>query len=298
MHIYKSRFLVRGEVWFDHEPDRTPVDWIVYHQRSRPIPGARSKYFYTILIDLRQSPEVLQQQMHSSTAYKVRRARDKDKIVCRALNPVSREALDGFGESYKCFAAIKGLAPLDRALLDQLAKDGCLELSYARSPAGETLAQHAYYHDSNRSCLLHGVSLYQTRADSGARNALGRANRYLYWSDMLRHREQGLSVFDFGGWYPGTTNHELLEINRFKEGFGGKVVREYNCEQIVSLKGRVLLTVAACLNRAIGRWTQWRSSRRAPMQEIPAPGAGGALPAPRDAIAAPALHEPELAEPA
>jgi hypothetical protein len=273
MHIYKSRFLVRGEVWFNHQPDRTPVDWIVYRQRSNPVRGARWQYFYTILVDLGQSPETLQQQMHSSTAYKVRRARDKDKVVCRSLTPVSRQALDGFEESYRRFAAVKGLSALDRALLDQLAEDGVLELSCAKSPAGETLAEHAYYRDSNRSCLLHSVSLYQTLADSGARNAMGRANRYLYWCDMVRHQEHGLRFFDFGGWYPGATNHELLEINRFKEGFGGKVVREYNCEQIMSLKGRVVLTIAAWLRWVRGCAACWRPSSRTRVR--PSLGAAG-----------------------
>ncbi len=248
MHVYKSRFLKRGEVWYDHERDQTPVDWILYRQRSQPVPGATWKFFYTLMVDLSQSPEVLQQQMHSSTAYKVRRARDKDKVRCEALDPVSPEMLDEFEETYRRFAAIKGLAPLDRALLDQLAKDGVLEISVAKGADGKSLAYHAYYHDANRSCLLHAASLYQTLADSAARNAMGRANRYLFWCDILRHQAQGLKYFDFGGWYPGKTNPELLEINRFKEAFGGKVVREYNCEQILSLKGWMVLNVARLLN--------------------------------------------------
>ena len=104
--------------------------------------------------------------MHGSTAYKVRRARDKDKIACQSQNPVSAEALDRFEGTYQCFAAIKGLAPLDRASLDQPAKDGCLELSVAQDAAGEALAYHVYYHDASRSGLLHAASLYQTLADS------------------------------------------------------------------------------------------------------------------------------------
>ena len=77
---------------------------------------------------------------------------------------------------------------------------------------------------------------------------MGRANRYLFWHDIIRYKEQGLKLFDFGGWYPGTTDNMRLEINRFKEGFGGRVVREYNCEQITSVRGWLLLTVASWLN--------------------------------------------------
>jgi hypothetical protein len=250
MHIYKSRFLVRGEVWYDHEPDQTPVDWIFYRQRSRPAPGARWKYFYTVLLDLGESAEALLRQMSKSTAYKIRRARDKDGFTCECLDPVSRETLDSFEQTHNRFAAIKGISPLDRPFLDQLAKDGFLELSFARDPEGRPLVYHTYYRDADRSCLLHTVSLHQTVSDSTARNAMGRANRYLFWCDILRHQARGLKLFDFGGWYPGNTDQDRLDINQFKEGFGGKIVREYNCEQILSLKGWVALRAAGLLERA------------------------------------------------
>ena len=203
MHIYKSRFLVRGEVWFDREPDQTPVDWIFYRQRSRPVPGARWRYYYTILVDLDRSHVALQQQLNNSTAYNIRRARDRDRIICEGANSVSSEMLDGFEGPYNRFAVNKGLPPLDRPFLDQLAKEGFLELSFAKDPEGKPLAYHAYYRDSDRSCLLHTFSLYRTLADSTDRNALARANRYLFWCDMLRHKEQGLKIFDFGGGTPG-----------------------------------------------------------------------------------------------
>jgi hypothetical protein len=247
MQVYQSRFLLRGEVWYDQQPDPTPVDWIFYRQRSRPVPGAKWRLFYTILLDLCQSPEVLRQQLSKSTAYKIRRARDKDGILCEHLNPVTGEILDAFEETYKRFAALKGLPPLDRERLDLLAEDGCLELTSARDPDGKPLVYNGYYRDASRSCMLHTVSLYQMLSDSAARNAVGRANRYLFWTDILRHQEQGLRHFDFGGWYPGRTDQELLDINRFKEGFGGQVVREYNCEQILTAKALVVLKTAAVL---------------------------------------------------
>ena len=49
MLIYRSRFLTRGEVWFDDEPDGASVDWIHYRQRSSPAAKGRWKYFYTLL---------------------------------------------------------------------------------------------------------------------------------------------------------------------------------------------------------------------------------------------------------
>jgi hypothetical protein len=262
VHIYKSRFLVRGEVWYDQAPEQTPVDWILYRQRSQPLPGAKWQYYHTILLDLHQSAEALLGNMSKSAVYKIRRARNKDKVVCECRSPASSEDLDGFEKTYRHFAAVKGLDPLDRPLLDQLADDGFLELAVAKNVNGEPLVHHVYYHGRNRSCLLHSVSLYQTLADSGARNAIGRANRYLFWQDILRHKEQGLASFDFGGWYPGDTNQALLDINRFKEEFGGRIERAYNCQQIVSLKGWIALKAAEVLNWGGRMPTQVRSLQK------------------------------------
>jgi hypothetical protein len=255
MYVYRSRFLLRGEVWYAGEPDDSAVDWVVYHQRPSPVPRARWKYFYTRLINLNQTPEALLGQMSSSTAYKIRRARDRDGVGCHGCDTSKPEVIDEFEQVYNRFAAGKGLPSLDPAELNLLAKAGALEISVARDGQGNPLVYHAYYRDSSRSRLLHSASHYREIDDSSVRNTIGRANRYLFWWDMLRHREQGLKTFDFGGWYPGNEDAGLLEVNRFKEGFGGRVVREYNCEQIRSLKGWVVLNTAWCLQKARAR--QW-----------------------------------------
>jgi hypothetical protein len=270
MHIHKSRFLVRGEVWYDSERSEIQVDWVLYRQRSQPVPGTKWKFFYSNLVDLIPSPEVLLSAMSTSNAYQIRRARDKDRITCECPQSVGRELLDSFTEIYKRFAAITRLPPLDRPFLDQLANDGCLEVSVAKDLSGVPLVYHVYYCGPNRCCLLHTVSLYQALSDKAARNAMGRANRYLFWSDMLRNRERGLKVFDFGGWYPGKTDPDLLDINRFKEGFGGRIVREYNCEEIVSLKARVILSVASLLNRVNVHAVKVCARRRTCKTEVPA----------------------------
>jgi hypothetical protein len=245
MLVYKSRLLTRGEVWFDHEPaDTRSVDWILYHQRSEPMAGARWKYFHTFLIDLRPSPAELLARMNEDTAYKVRRARDRDRVRCEACDPNDPAVLDRFEAMYNQFAAARALAPLDRAKLDNFAATGTLDISVAKDTNGESLVYHVNYRDTHRATSLFSVSLYRDLAGSAERNAIGRANRYLVWDDLLRYQEQGLQAFDFGGWYPGTTDQSLLKINEFKRGFGGQVVREYDCERVLSLKGWVVLTVA------------------------------------------------------
>src|SRR5689334_10789637 len=106
MITYKSRFLTRAEVWFDHEPPESAkrADWILYHLRSQPVPGAQSRSFYTLLIDLSQSQQELRAQLNEDTAYKIRRARDRDKIVCESCDPRDPAVLSRFEQVYKTFA--------------------------------------------------------------------------------------------------------------------------------------------------------------------------------------------------
>ena len=135
------------------------------------------------------------------------------------------------------------------AVSESMAAAGVLDLSVAKDPRGNALVYHANYRDRCRATELELPSLYRKLSDSASRNAIGRANRYLIWSDMLRYKAQGLKYFDFGGWYPGTADPALLKINEFKRGFGGQVVRAYQCEQILTLKGWLVLRVARLLKQ-------------------------------------------------
>jgi hypothetical protein len=251
MITYKSRFLRRAEVWFDNEPGETArhVDWILYNLRSQPVPGAQSRVFYTLIVDLSQSEEQLRAQLSEDTAYKIRRARDRDKIVCECCDPRDPKVLDGFAQMYEAFAAIKGLLPLNRERMEGLAASGVLDISVAKDADGNALVYHANYCDERRATQLELPSLYRTLPQSAARNFSGRANRYLTWSNILRYKQRGLKFFDFGGWHLGT-DPEMLSINDFKRGFGGQVVREYQCEQILTLRGRMILYAAKLIEQA------------------------------------------------
>ena len=274
MYIYNSRYLTRAEVWYDGQPgDTRSVDWIFYQQRSRPalslsngpFQGASWKCFHTYVIDLTQSAEQLLKQLNEDTAYKIRRSRDRDKIVCAECDVRDSAVLNQFEEMYNQFAAVKGLSPLDRARLNAMAAAGALDLSVAKDPQGNTLVYHANHRAHHRATELHLPSLYRKASDKPTRNLIGRANRYLTWSDILRYKEQGLKSFDFGGWYVGTTDQALLGINEFKRGFGGQIVCEYEGEQILSLKGWVVLHVAKLLKR-IKLFPSRSNSAPAPVQ--------------------------------
>jgi hypothetical protein len=250
MIVHQTRFLTQGEVWFEEDPAATtPVDWVVYNRRSRPVPGARCRETFNSAIDLTRTVDDLKAQLNTDNAYKIRRARERDNIVCEVCDPRNAAVLDQFQDMYNSFAALKGLQPLPRRRVDSLIAAGRFDLSAARDPRGDVLVFHGNYRASHRATSLYTVSLYRKVDDSATRNLIGRANRYLVWSDLVRYKAQGLTCFDFGGWYHGT-DAGMLKINEFKRGFGGEIIREFQCERIVTLKGRLVLSVAAWLKRS------------------------------------------------
>lgn len=249
--IYKSRWLTRGEAWFNHDPARAtpPVDWVLYHQQSEPVPGTKARPFYNRLIDLRKSQRQLESELGEETAYKIRRAQDRDGIICESCDPLDTRVMNRFEQMYNEFAKSKSLEPLDRRRLESFAQAGVLDMSVAKHPQGNDLVFHANYRDTCRATQLELPSLYRTLASSSARNFSGRASRLLTWTNILRYQAEGLESFDFGGWHPGN-DPALLQINEFKRGFGGQVVREYQCERIVTLKAWVVLSAARLLGQA------------------------------------------------
>jgi hypothetical protein len=51
---------------------------------------------------------------------------------------------------------------------------------------------------------------------------MGRASRYLQWQDILYYQRLGMRLYDFGGWYHGHADADLLRINNFRHSSAGR----------------------------------------------------------------------------
>ncbi len=249
MIIYKSRFLTRGEVWFDGVPTSERVDWIVYHQRSERMPTGNWRPFYTRVIDLTQNAETVLAQMDGFTAADIKKATKKDGTVCRKIDTKDRAALNEFADFYDRFATLKHLGPADRHWLERTVDAGKLDVWAADNPQGHRHAYHVFYRQGRRARSLHAASFYAHAASKEAQREIGRANRLLIWECMQHYQADGVEVFDLGGWYNGSTDTALLGVNKFKEGFGGKVICEYEGEQLKTLKAWGAVGIARFLKR-------------------------------------------------
>jgi hypothetical protein len=227
------------DVWFNEDPvDLGKCDMVHYHQRSRPTRSADCLYYCTILIPIDLPPAELLAQMRNGTAQQIRRAAAKDQITCTFLFPPTLEDLDRFHAFYDQDATDPEQR-LDRGLLDMLAGAGMLALSTAVTADGTLQAWHAYicHRQQGRARCDLSKAAQVDPEDAERRNLMGRLNRLLHFQDMLALREAGFKQYDFGGWYAGTEDPKRLNINRFKEGFGGAVVREYDFMEPVTWLG-------------------------------------------------------------
>ncbi|MBU6398930.1 MAG: hypothetical protein KGS61_01300 [Verrucomicrobia bacterium] len=249
MFVYQSRLLKRGEVWFDQEPEPVPVDWIYYRQRPNPIANGRWRPFYTRLIDLAKSAAELKAEMEERTVRKIKEAVERDGTRWERRDAGQPGLLDEVQSMWNRFALAQHTPPLDRVWLDQLAAVGALEVGVAKDPVGDVLVYQLNYVAAKRAQQLIAVARYLAVPNAAMRMTINRANCLGHWSHMLALKERGIRSFDFGGWYPGTTDIRLLGMNAFKRGFGGYIVREFECEQILTLKGWAVLTVGRILHQ-------------------------------------------------
>jgi hypothetical protein len=239
MIVTEGRLCRVGTVHFDEEPPSPPgVDVVRYLQRRAPLPGAMCSPYHTRVIDLRQDTEAL----HAATAKDLRRNLrngERNNLAYQSWKgdaAVVAEACD----FYDRFAQSKGLPLADRAMIGAYRAQDRLYVSVVRA-GDEPLVWHVYYSWRHRIVSLCSASFFRAHTDSAQRALLGAANRYHRWRDILMFKDAGFAVFDFGGWYEGTTDPERLRINRYKEDFGGTVERNWNCTRPVTLKGRLAL---------------------------------------------------------
>lgn len=245
--VTRGRFLSVAEVYFCDSVPELLVDRLYLMQAPRPLPYGHTTAFHTLVVDLEQDARTLRRRLRKGCQYKVRRAQRADGVVYETVDQPDEAALERFRVVYDRFARTRGLPPVRPAWLLAGAASGALQFSYITDEHGRDLVCHSYYRGSHRVRLLHSASVVVARTDTAFRNLVGRANRYLHWRDMLHFKLDGFSTYDMGGWYPGTDDAKKLGINAFKEEFGGEIVCEFNCDLVLTAKGRVITRLAGRL---------------------------------------------------
>lgn len=247
MIVYRSAGIRIAELWYDERAPGVNVDIVRHRQALAPPHGSACKPFHTLVLDLQPSEDELFARFDRSVRQSLRHA-ERDGIVCAVCDAADRERLERFRAVYDRFAAERELAPLAWRNVERLVAGGQLELSVATVPGvDEPVVYHAELVVGSRVRLHYSVS--PPVGQDELRTAAGRANRALVWFGIRRFKARGLRTYDFGGWYEGTDDAKKLQINRFKEAFGGRIEVDYDAERLVSGRARIAVAVARLIGR-------------------------------------------------
>jgi lipid II:glycine glycyltransferase (peptidoglycan interpeptide bridge formation enzyme) len=184
--------------------------------------------FFTKTIDLCSTLNEIESHFDPKTKYEVRRA-IKDGISTHINgNP------GDFIKFYNAFAKTKGLGLIHESGLAKYQSD--LLITYAVSNA-QVVVMHAYVTDrsAGRARLLYSASLFRNEQDASVKAVIGRANRLLHAADISFFKTDGFIVYDLGGYAPNTTDDALININQFKDSFGGTLVKETDYQPLLAV---------------------------------------------------------------
>ncbi|WP_374357630.1 hypothetical protein [Pseudoduganella danionis] len=238
--LSQGRWVNTAEAWFGRPAHAGGADLLIARQWPTADWQGKVTEKHTLLIDLTLTPAEWNAAFTKDTQYQVRRADSKDELSFTIETAPDAAAITAYADFYDSFAAQKGLPLCERLYLNQAAAAGVLHLTWA-SQHGIQLVAHSYIVSQGRARLLHSASQYRASADGAHRSMIGRANRWLHFQDMQALKAAHCSVYDFGGWYAGQTDQQKLQINAFKQEFGGIVTREFDGIMPLTWRGRAYL---------------------------------------------------------
>lgn len=237
---YRTRTKRYLELWFD-EPEPAPAgrryDVVTRHRASRPAEKGISNEFHSLQIDLTRSDDEIFAGFTQNARSQIRGSLKRDELRFEFIERPGAALCDEFERAYNAFAQSKGLAPVPPDRLRAYFDSKHFVLSRV-SDAQHTLVWHALVTSGRSVTLMYSVSQYRCSEDDEFRKLVGRANRRLHWEDLRHFRRCGYELFDFGGWYHGSTDKQRLAINLFKEQFGGAKVVLYDVVEHRSLFAR------------------------------------------------------------
>ncbi|WZL71510.1 hypothetical protein QBE52_10345 [Clostridiaceae bacterium 35-E11] len=235
----KKYFFKIAEIYFtSHYIDNIKdCDVMIYFFSSKFIKGCKT--VYTLLLDLTKSEESLFSEVHKHTKRKIKKAENKDQLNFFINYAPTDEDIKLFSQFYNTFAKSKKLKKCSMLKLKTLKESNALVISVIKDKTDNPLCYHAYIANHERARVLYSASLFRLPSQREKRNFIGEANRYLHWMDIQSFREKGFMVYDFGGLTLDKGNEAMWNIDRFKIGFGGKVVKEYIYIQAESLRGKI-----------------------------------------------------------
>ncbi len=200
-----------------HPFQKDRFKFVEYHQCKSKLnfTGFYRRRYFTKIIDLSQGEDKIFGNFRRNTRYEINRAK-KEVILFSIENNVEQ-----FAKFYNLFAVSKEIGPTSVAALINY---GNYLIITKAMQNNNILVMHAYLMDEEerRVRSLMSASLFRYDHNHEKRSLIGRANRFLWFADMLFFKERDFKIFDFGGY----DTQSQIEVNKFKDCFGGILLEE------------------------------------------------------------------------
>lgn len=217
----RKRGLKATQKWFSSRVNLIDCIFITTYKQLdfeiKPIGFFVKKESYTLYSDLTLTEDDILNKFSSTIRNEIRRS-EREECV---FNP--SESKDNFVLLYNDFAERRGIGKLTVEKLVEL--EANLILTSA-SIGGIITAVHSYLVDYKlkKVRLLHsGTQRFSGMLD---RNMIARSNKFLHYMDMTQFKRDGFQVYDWGGIAFNTQDKGLQGINKFKESFGGELIKQ------------------------------------------------------------------------
>jgi len=247
MVVRRYGVLTEVEQWGSAAVGDCPADIVHAIHQDATAAGAVTMDAFTLVIDLGLSCDAIRAAFTKDTRTEINRAEATDRLTWQ----VNDRAGDDFFSDYRAFVRHKNIHLAGEQVFERYRDAGMLIVTSVHNSDGRPINWHSYITGGRSIILLQSFSGAAGGETTGAQR--GRANRFHHWRDMV-HFQAGFEEYDFGGWYPYLESPALLNVNRFKEEFGGALVRKINVRRPVTWRGRIAVWLLAASTRmAAGR---------------------------------------------
>ena len=190
--------------------------------------------FYTLLIDLSQPLETIRAGVYHRSLTEINSFLNNQEFDYKLAYNLPEQELNTFIKLFNQFAVGKKIRKAETFRLKAYNKHSILGVSCLKQK-GKIICVNFYRVTKERAA---NISSFIVNDAPGNNSQLGRAHRALHWLDIIEFKEAGARYYDFCGWYEGSSDKNLLNINAFKEQFTKNKVKEYNG---VIYKNRLLI---------------------------------------------------------
>ncbi|MCW3076760.1 MAG: uncharacterized protein JWO32_1369 [Bacteroidetes bacterium] len=224
--IFYRYFLFSVRDVFISTEKKTTADINYFIQVPDNIDSALSEFF-TLLIDLNKNENDIWSNIYIRTQTEILSFINNQHFRYNIhYSPTPRD-LEYFIGLLERFVKHKKIRKAEVLRLKAYNTNGILAISYIEQNH-EFLCINFYRVTLKRATNLYSFTLKHECKTKYTSTHFGRGHRAHHWLDIKTFKKLGVNFYDFGGWYNGSDDHALLNINKFKEQFTRTLIKEYS----------------------------------------------------------------------